>query len=83
LQIFGDLLDHARRLGVVTTNVLSSTSAKLEQAEETAADLDPKGRAELAQDTEEPISIAILQHEVIMYQRAISRLAEMCRVQSA
>lgn len=85
MQIFGGLLDHARRLGVVTNSVLSSASAKLQQAGEAAAELDPKGRAELTKhsDDEEPISMALLHEEVIMYQRAISRLSEMCKFQTA
>ena len=84
LQIFGGLLAHARHLGVVSTGALSAASARLEQAENTAAHLDPEARAELTQDTddEEDISIALLQEEVVMYQRAISRLSEMCKVKS-
>lgn len=84
-QIFGGLLDHARRLGVVTNSVLSSASAKLEQAGEVATELDPEGRAELTEhsDDEVPISMALLHEEVVMYQRAISRLSEMCKIQSA
>ncbi len=85
MQIFGGLLDHARRLGVVTSSVLSSASAMLQQAGEAAAELDPEGRAELTEhsDDEESISMALLHEEVVMYQRAISRLSEMCKVQSA
>ena len=85
MQIFGGLLDHARRLGVVTGSVLSSASAMLQQAGEAAAELDPEGRAELTEqsDDEESISMALLHEEVVMYQRAISRLSEMCKVQSA
>ena len=84
MQIFGLLLDHARQLGVITTSVLSSASAKLEQGEAINAGLHDEERAELMEDSddEEPISIALLQEEVVMYQRAISRLSEMCRVQS-
>ena len=85
LQIFAALLEHARRLGVLTSGQLSSASAKLEQAEATAADLHAASREGLAQDSEdeEPMSLALLQEEVVMYQRAISRLSEMCRVQPA
>ena len=70
---------------MVTNSVLSSASAKLEQAGEAAAELDPEGRAELTEhsDDEEPISMALLHEEVVMYQRAISRLSEMCTIQSA
>ena len=84
-QIFGELLEHARRLGVVTNSVLSSASAKLEQAGEVATELDPEGRAELTEhsDDEVPVSMALLHEEVVMYQRAISRLSEMCKIQSA
>ncbi|KAL0034310.1 hypothetical protein WJX77_008680 [Trebouxia sp. C0004] len=84
-QIFGGLLYHARRLGVVTNSVLSSASANLEQAGEAAAELDSEGRAELTEhsDDEEPISMALLHEEVVMYQRAISRLSEMCKIQNA
>ncbi|KAA6418658.1 MAG: hypothetical protein FRX49_11311 [Trebouxia sp. A1-2] len=84
-QIFEGLLNHARRLGVFTNSVLSSASAKLEQAGEAAAELDPEGRAELTEhsDDEEPILLALLQEEVVMYQRAISRLSEMCKIQTA
>lgn len=85
MQIFEGLLNHARRLGVFTNSVLSSASAKLEQAGEAAAELDPEGRAELTEhsDDEEPILLALLQEEVVMYQRAISRLSEMCKIQTA
>ena len=85
LQIFGGLLEHARQLGIVTSSELSSASAKLEQAESTAADLGHSAKQALAGDSddEEPISLALLQEEVVMYRRAISRLSEMCRLQSA
>lgn len=85
LQIFGGLLEHARRLGVVTSNELSSASAKLEQAEATAADMQSKEKDALTANTddEESLSVALLQEEVVMYRRAISRLSEMCRVQPA
>ena len=83
LQIFAELLEHARRMGIVSNNELSSASAKLEQAEATAADLHSGGSDCLAGDSEdqELVSLALLQEEVVMYQRAISRLSEMCRVQ--
>lgn len=70
---------------MVTNSVLSSASAKLQRAGEAAAELDPAGRAELTEhsDDEEPISMALLHEEVVMYQRAISRLSEMCKVQTA
>ena len=70
---------------MITSSTLSSASAKLDQAGLTAAGLDLRGRTELREgsDDEEPISIALLQEEVVMYQRAISRLSEMCKVQSA
>ena len=85
LQIFAELLEHARRVGIVSNNELSSASAKLEQAEATAADLQSGGGDCLAEDSEdeELMSVALLQEEVVMYQRAISRLSEMCRVQPA
>ncbi|KAL3132686.1 hypothetical protein ABBQ32_009199 [Trebouxia sp. C0010 RCD-2024] len=84
-QIFAELLDHARRLGIATTSGLSSASAKLEQAEATAADLHSGLRHGLAENSEdeEPVSLALLQEEVVMYGRAISRLSEMCRLQPA
>ena len=85
LQIFAELLEHARRMGVASNSELSSASAKLEQAEATTADLQSAGRDGLAEDgeDEEPLSLALLQDEVVMYQRAISRMSEMCRVQHA
>lgn len=85
-QIFADLLDCARRMGCVTSRELSSASAQLEQAEATAADWQSEGRDGLANDSEddiEPMSLALLQEEVVAYQRAISRLSEMCRLQPA
>ena len=87
LQIFGGLLEHARKLGVVSSSELSSASAKLEQAEATAADLEHDGKQalveEMLSDDDEPISLALLQEEVVMYRRAISRLSEMCRLKTA
>ena len=85
LQIFGGLLAHARQLGIAASSELSSASAKLIQAGATAADLDHDAKQALAgnSDDEEPISLALLQEEVVMYWRAISRLSEMCRLQSA
>ena len=72
-------------MGVVSNSELSSASAKLEQAEATAADLQSGGIDSLAEasEDEEPMSLALLQEEVVMYQRAISRLSEMCRLQPA
>lgn len=69
---------------MITSSMLSSASAKLDQAGLTAAELDLRDRAELREDSdeEEPISVALLQEEVVMYQRAISRLSEMCKIQS-
>lgn len=84
-QIFAELLDHARRMGCVTSRELSPASAQLEQAEATAADWQSEGREVLASDSKdgEPMSLALLQEEVVAYQRAISRLSEMCRLQPA
>lgn len=72
-------------MGCVTSRELSPASAKLEQAEATAADWQSEGTDGLASDSEdgEPMSLAVLQDEVVAYQRAISRLSEMCRLQPA
>ena len=72
-------------MGVVGNSELSSASAKLEQAEATAAGMQWGPRDGLAKDSEDekPMSFALLQEEVVMYRRAISRLSEMCRVQPA
>ena len=57
----------------------------MEQAEATAADLQSGSRHGLAENSEdeEPLSLALLQEEVVMYGRAISRLSEMCRLRPA
>ena len=83
MQLFAALLKRARQLGIVTNTVLASASAKLEQAGTFSTELSEDQKAELAQELEdEPISVALLQEEVVMYQRAISRLTEMCKVQT-
>ena len=50
-------------MGVVSNSELSSASAKLEQAEATAADLQSGGIDSLAEasEDEEPMSLALLQ----------------------
>ena len=82
MQIFAGLLDQARSLGVKTTSAMASSAAKLQQAEATVAEMGEEAREELAAcpEDEEPISLALLQEEVVMYQRAISRLHEMCKI---
>ena len=84
MQIFASLLEHARSMGINTTSAMASAATKLQQAEAAVADMDQGAKEELTerQDDEEPISLALLQEEVVMYQRAISRLHEMCKVQS-
>ena len=63
---------------------MASAATRLQQAEAAMADMDKKAKEELSgcPKDEEPISLALLQEEVVMYQRAISRLHEMCRVQA-
>lgn len=82
-QLFAALLKRARQLGIVTNAELASASAKLEQAGTISTRLGEDQKADLAQELEdEPISVALLHEEVVMYQRAISRLTEMCKVQA-
>ena len=78
------MLQHAQALGLNTTSAMASAASKLQQAEAAVADMDEKTKEELSgrQEDEEPISLALLQEEVVMYQRAISRLHEMCKVQA-
>lgn len=84
MQIFASLLEHARSMGINTTSAMASAATKLQQAETAVADMGQGAKEELTDrpDDEEPISLALLQEEVVMYQRAISRLHEMCKVQS-
>lgn len=81
VQIFAGLLDHARSLGVNTSSAMASAATKLQQAEAAVAEMDDEAKEELTDspEDEEPIFLALLQEEVVMYQRAISRLHEMCR----
>lgn len=62
---------------------MASSAAKLQQAEAAFAEMDEETKEEIAaySEDEEPISLALLQEEVVMYQRAISRLHEMCKLQ--
>lgn len=84
LQIFASLLQHAQGLGLNTTSAMASAATRLQQAEAAVADMDEKAKEDLSSspEDEEPISLALLQEEVVMFQRAISRLHEMCKVQA-
>ena len=63
---------------------MASAATRLQQAEAAVADMDEKAKEDLSSspEDEEPISLALLQEEVVMYQRAIYRLHEMCKLQA-
>ena len=63
---------------------MASSAAKLQHAEAALAEMSEAAKEDIAAcpEDEEPISVALLQEEVVMYQRAISRLHEMCKLQS-